>query len=537
VTDIGDQETLERFILRARRIAAHSMVQDWDELLYHAGGEFKGYVDQSGRMSITRRLPENEEIFESLASRLRPLTIQSEPIYYTKVFDAVERLLASVDVPESDRVRLQELRRAWEAAEIQGTQTQAYAVQSARIDGTDATNMVSDTQLAAAWLYADLVHADAKGPKREALAFPLRERYVAAVRLFSHLAALTIATLRLVGSLRDAGRLSLASSVWDENVVIGASEFVQDARVFVAPLGTAMPDLRDSLGFGTEWSQFTVTQLLRQDPANQVRVILANNEETTIASYDAAVSRRQPQDKTVEWDVLVAGSVIFKFAFDIEGDRMTDAHFLQWEAFDSTNELKLASTQLLIELHRAATMVFEVRGRPFVTLGPPTFPDQTFRQLEVTAQTTADIVTIERLSGQTVEPCNSRFDDRDRVWLRRSRLMWEGHVVYAIRHPLTVTAPEGNPPQAIVTKAGTLDVGGAQVPTPNILMRHPNMTMTDEGEEPSAGPAARKYTIQPPEGESFVAWSPDHVQVVSDSDLVVTASWDLVGVDEGTFTY
>jgi hypothetical protein len=32
---------------------------------------------------------------------------------------------------------------------------------------------------------ADLVHAGMQGPKKEALSFPLRERYAAAVRLFS----------------------------------------------------------------------------------------------------------------------------------------------------------------------------------------------------------------------------------------------------------------------------------------------------------------------------------------------------------------
>lgn len=30
---MGDEETLRRFVLRARRVHAHSIVQDWDELL------------------------------------------------------------------------------------------------------------------------------------------------------------------------------------------------------------------------------------------------------------------------------------------------------------------------------------------------------------------------------------------------------------------------------------------------------------------------------------------------------------------------
>jgi hypothetical protein len=537
VVAISDEETLRRFVLRARRVQAHSLVQGWDELLHYAAGEFQGQIDASGRMSITRRLPNDEEVFESLASRVRPLTVKSEPVYYVKVFDAIDRALSNADVDDAQRARLGELRRAWEAAEIQGTQTQAYAVQSARIDGTGATNLVSDTQLAAAWLYADLVHADAQGPKQEALAFPLRERYSAAVRLFSHLAVLTVATLRMVESLRDSSALSIGDSPWNEDVVVGASEFVQEARVFVAPLGSAMPDLRDSLALGEEWSAFTVTELLRQDPANHFRVTLRDEAGETIVSYEAAVSRRKPDETSAEWDVMVAGSVVFKFSFDLQDERMTDAHFLGWDAFDSTNELKLVSTKLLIQLHHAAAMAFEVQEQELITLGPPAFSEHELEELEVVAQTAEDIVTIERISGQALDPCNARFDDRERVRLRRARLMWEGRIVHAMRHPVTVTAPQGRLPQVIAITAGTIDVGGAEVPTLDTLMRHPDMTATEIGTAPDAGPEAKTYRMQPPDGEQFLAWAPARVQVSGDAELAVTAPWDLIGIDEATFGY
>src|SRR5690606_21449147 len=106
VLAISDEETLRRFVLRARRVQAHSLVQSWDELLYHAGGEFQGQIDVSGRMSITRRLPSDEEVFESLASRVRPLTVKSEPVYYVKVLDAIDRALGDSDVDEAQRARL-----------------------------------------------------------------------------------------------------------------------------------------------------------------------------------------------------------------------------------------------------------------------------------------------------------------------------------------------------------------------------------------------------------------------------------------------
>lgn len=531
-----DDERLRRFVLRARRVQAHSIVQDWEELLRHARGDFDGQVAVTGRMTITRRLPADEEVFESLASRVRPLTVNSEPVYYLKVFEAIERLIGDEDVDDALRTRLRDLRRAWDASEIQGTQVQAYSVQSARVDGTETTNMVSDTQLAAAWLYADLVHADAQGPKKEALAFSIRERYAAAVRVFSHMAALTVATMRLIESLRDAHVLAVDDSAWEDDVIVGASELVEEARAYVAPLGSEMPDMRDSLELTEEWSAFTVTELLRQDPANHVRVALRDNNGDVTAAYDAAVARRRPDTTSAEWDVLVAGSVMFKFSFDIEGGRMTDAHFRGWEAFDSSNDLKLASTRLMLAFHRSTAIVFEVRGSELLSLGPPTFSDNERRELEVIAETVEDIVTIERLSKQTLEPCNGRFDDRDRVRLRGARLLLEGQIVQATLHPVTVTAPEGKPPQVVVVIAGTLNVGGAEVPTPQTVMRHPDMTATETGAAPDAGPEAKTYLMAPPDGERFMAWVPGLVDVSGDEDLVVTASWELIGIDEETFS-
>ena len=533
---MDNHEILRRFVLRARRVQAHSIVQNQEELLRHAQGSFDGHVDVTGRMTITRRLPADEEVFESLASRVRPLTVKSEPVYYVKVFDAIEHLVSEADVDDALRARLDDLRRAWDVSEIQGTQVQAYSVQSARIDGTDATNRVSDTQLAAAWLYADLVHADAPGPKQEALAFPPHARYAAAVRVFSHMAALTVATLRIVESLRDAQLLALDNSAWEDDVTVGTSELIEEARAYVAPLGSEVPDMRDSLELTEDWSAFTVTELLRQDPTNHVRVVLRDDDGDVTEAYDAAVARRRPDASFAEWDVLVAGSVMFKFSFDTQGDRMTDAHFRGWEVFDSTNDLKLASTRFLLQFYRSTAVAFEVGGSELLSLGSPAIPEKEQRELEVIAETVEDIVRIERLSRQTVEPCNGRFDDRDRVRLRRARLLLEGHIVHAMRHPVTVTAPEGNPPQVVVVATGTLNVGGAEVPTPQTVMRHPAMTATETGLAPETGPEAKTYRIEPPPGEQFLAWVPGLADVSGDEDLVATAPWELIDIDEESFS-
>lgn len=487
---------------------AHSIVQDRDELLRHVYGGFEGHLDLAGRMTITRHLPANEEIFESLASRVRPLTIKSEPVYYANVLDAIECLIGEVEVEDSLRTRLRNLRHAWDASEIQGAQIQAYSVQSASIDGTEATNMVSDTQLAAAWLYADLVHADAQGPKREALALPFCERYAAAVRVFSYLADLTVTTLQLVESLRDAGALAVDNSAWEEDVIVGASELVYEAKAYVAPLGTEMPNLRDSLELTEEWSAITLTELLRQEPANHVRVMLHDGNSNVTAAYDAAVTRRELDTTPAEWDVPVSGSVMFRFSFDIQDERIIQAHFRGWEVFDSTNALKLASTRLILEIHRASAMDFEVGGSKLLSLKTPTFSEDKCRELEVIAETVEDIVTIERLTKQRFQPCNGRFDDRDRVRLRWARLLLEGQVIHAMRCPIMVTVAEDNPPAVLVLPAGTLNVGGAEIPTPRTLIRHPAMTANETGIAPNSEPNAKTLLMEPPDDEQFLAWVP-----------------------------
>ena len=68
-------------------------------------------------------------------------------------------------------------------------------------------------------------------------------------------------------------------------------------------------------------------------------------------------------------------------------------------------------------------------------------------------------------------------------------------------------------------------------------MRHPAMTATETGVAPSSGPDAKAYRMMPPDGEQFLAWVPGLVEVSSDEDLVVTRSWNLIGIDEESFKF
>jgi hypothetical protein len=540
MTAYGDEDTIARFVLCARRIAAHSLVRDWDELARHAQGSFSGQLDVSGAVSFTRQLPKDEEAFESLAARVRPLTLYGEPIHHAKVFAALQRLLElSAATTDEQRTRFERLRGAWQAAELQGRQVQGYAVQSMRRDGSDATPIVSDTQLAAGWLYADLVHADPTGPKQEALLFPLRERYAAAVRVFSRIAALAVSTLRLVEDLRDAGIISITEQkAWEQDVVVGASELVDEAKLLVAPPGTDMPDLGQAhFGLNDDWKPFTVTELLRHDPANHVHVVLSRPDGSVVADYEAAVAHRRVESEVLHWHVLVAGSVVLHFEFHIEDGMVARPAVARWTPFGSTNQLLLASNLLMLQMHEAETMAFEVAGERFIALSAPSLEDDALRHIEVHTETVADIAVMESLSGEECGPCNGPYDDLHRVRLRQARLVCEGHVVASIRKPLPTTVTTGNPPQVVVLKPGTVDVGGSRVATPLMFLRHPEMTSRDLGPAPETGPDARKFEVASPDGERFLAWCPHVREVAPNADLVKTTSWDLIGIDEETFPY
>lgn len=128
----------------------------------------------------------------------------------------------------------------------------ALSVQGSKADGTEATDFVSDTQLAAAWLYADPVHADATGAKKAALLFPMVERYAVAVRNFAHMALLTLATLELLESMADGGSVDLDPQARSADVVVGKSEVVRETRAYVVEVGTTPPDLRMTRGWSDE---------------------------------------------------------------------------------------------------------------------------------------------------------------------------------------------------------------------------------------------------------------------------------------------
>lgn len=177
-----------------------------------------------------------EEALESLASRVRPLILNSEPIYYSTVFDALEEVIGANRLNEVIDVAW--WRARWHDA-IDGNATaQAYAVIS---DG----GMVTDRTLMYAWLYGDVVHANTrKAPAVAALS--IEDRFHAAAHGISRICERVLSTEMMLFHLAELGLITVAPAVLEQDVVVTNTALDRPVDARQAPLGTPLPDdLRD----------------------------------------------------------------------------------------------------------------------------------------------------------------------------------------------------------------------------------------------------------------------------------------------------
>lgn len=241
-----ERKRLERFAMRARRIAAHTLTRDPEELRRLATGEWKLRIDrESGRSTILRELASEQEV-ESLAARVRPLLLQSESIHYDKVLNAMSTFVRRQDPERAARFArtvAKPLKAAF--AEIDPTRAKevaGYEVATYAEDGAVVAPKVSMATLAKAWLYNDLVHADADVDVQIALTHTLQTRFAAATTVYTRAALLTLNAFHFVKQFQDEGLLELAPECFEDEVVVTARVIEQEAQVWSAPTGTRMPE-------------------------------------------------------------------------------------------------------------------------------------------------------------------------------------------------------------------------------------------------------------------------------------------------------
>lgn len=241
-TDDKTLATIRWFIFRARRVAEHSLAVDRDRLLEWAQAPAK-IVSVDGRQySLEISLPD-EEAFESLAGRVRPFLMTKDHIYFKNVLSA---LRSHIEQDAGMRKALDGLEERWSRFDPKSGQTLGYAMQVGKTDGPLGA-FVADTTLADAWLYCDFGHGDTNVAERVGQ-HRLEERYEAAVLLISNVAVCAVSTLELARKAWRKGLLPLVESDFEDRVLARAQLSYELLGFALAPAGTPMERLAESLG-------------------------------------------------------------------------------------------------------------------------------------------------------------------------------------------------------------------------------------------------------------------------------------------------
>jgi hypothetical protein len=245
-------DRLERFVLRARRVMAHSLYREHMDLLQQvADGTFKIITIRNTdtgvhEQRLVMELPP-EEAFESFVARLRPFTMRDELVYWENVLDAIEGMTPQETL--DGVIDVGQLRESW-AGVTQGKKTaQAYYVMT-------QSGQLTDKQLAEDWLNSDALHAQAIN-SAVGNDLDLEERYQAAAGVYARLGAAVNSTYLVVKHLVDDGLLNLSEDVFTKAVTATTTIDMQLVGGYSAPVGaTPMPtNLVDALEMDSEsWS-------------------------------------------------------------------------------------------------------------------------------------------------------------------------------------------------------------------------------------------------------------------------------------------
>ena len=271
-------DTLERFVVRARRIEAHSLVKSKKVKELAQPSYTLRFNDSTVSMRLNSR-PEDEEIFESLAARIRPCIVDSEPIQLEKVVAAIRVLTSTVELDERQS-KLLELVNSWCKEHIAPHSYNAISSHEEIGElNSDKVTSASDTLLGLGWYYADLVHADPRQEKEAALEFPYDFRY--------NLALIISSLLKLIREISDVSELGLSPEVWTSQVTAGGGPFEFGVgKVYVGPAGFVPPTgaAMDEIPGFKELDLVTARRM--QDPGCAVDARFVNDSGEVIETHD-----------------------------------------------------------------------------------------------------------------------------------------------------------------------------------------------------------------------------------------------------------
>lgn len=230
-------ETITAFILRARRVEEHSIAQDKERMVNWAHGQITLHLRVDGTQEMVQALPE-EEPFESLAARVRPILLEKDPVSYKRLLPALKYFLRDLPADSPLRASHAALAKEWEAKlATKPGQDRSYSLYMGGPGVPEGLPPATDSDLAMGWFYGDLVHADADRRERMG-AFGIRERYRAAVGVVAAAVFLTVSTMNFIRTLEAEGLFRVPAAAWEEKVTVGDTLFRSPAVAYLAERGT-----------------------------------------------------------------------------------------------------------------------------------------------------------------------------------------------------------------------------------------------------------------------------------------------------------
>lgn len=242
---------IDAFVLRARRIEAHSLAKDRDRLRRLAQGELAVVVSAAGAV-LRQDLPP-EEVIESAAARVRPLLLAEEDCHFLSTLSSIKYYVPN----ETARAWTKAVRSEWHSRTTESHVARTTGVQVHVADtSTGASGSMNDTELALAWIYGDVVHHD-RDRRDRADIFGLAERYRCAVPMVAYMMRAALNVLDGIRDMHSRHLLPISPSALTTDVVLDSTTFEMPARVLTAPVGTLAPS--DALvEFGEGWSELTL---------------------------------------------------------------------------------------------------------------------------------------------------------------------------------------------------------------------------------------------------------------------------------------
>lgn len=335
---VSTQETVEKFILRARRVELHSLVKS-GEVNRLANPVFNVTISTNDSVTIQHPVCKNEEALESLASRLRPFMLETESIYLKKVFEAILCLVPLEKFTENEIEKFDAI-RMWFENRCKNKNSGRYGIQVINAENKPITDMLWENLIGESYLYIDAVHSDPRGKKQEALKLDFYARYGAASSFFSELACVIVNLLNLVRRFNDKGELNIPAEILNTEVAFD-SEHDYVEKVLSGSLYALSGELENYNNIccedipGSQKMTF-VSALGLFDPKRVVDVIILNPENIQIESYYGYFEKNE--DSFIIF-IDGIGKIILSTIDDVSSDNNKNSKMsVRFEAFQSKEE-------------------------------------------------------------------------------------------------------------------------------------------------------------------------------------------------------